>query len=93
MSDMRSALLLCIGRPGLSLKDAIRETQAKARHAGRTVPRRSVGSTLLVKGLEFDHAIVVHSPKMTRRDWYVALTRASKSLTVLVPAARFDPAP
>lgn len=89
---MRAAHLLCISRPGLALADAVRETQTRARHAGRVVPRLSVGSTLLVKGLEFDHAVVVHTPKMTRRDWYVALTRATTGLTVLSPTQKFEPA-
>ena len=89
---MRAALLICISRPSCTLAGAIWEVQSRARHAGRIVAKRSVGSTLLVKGLEFDHAVVVHTPSMTRKDWYVALTRASVSLTLLVPAQRFAPA-
>lgn len=89
---MRAALLICISRPSCTLADAIWEVQSRARHAGRTVAKRSVGSTLLVKGLEFDHAVVIHTPGMTRKDWYVALTRASVTLTLLVPAQRFAPA-
>jgi DNA helicase-2/ATP-dependent DNA helicase PcrA len=52
---------------------------------------RSVGSTLLVKGLEFANAIVVHSPKMSWTDWYVALTRATHTLKILSPQKRFTP--
>lgn len=89
---MRAAHLLCISRPGLALADAVRETQTRARHAGRVVPRLSVGSTLLVKGLEFDHAVVVHTSRMTKRDWYVALSRATTGLTVLSPSQNFAPA-
>jgi DNA helicase-2/ATP-dependent DNA helicase PcrA len=90
---MRAALLICISRQSCTLADAIWEVQSRARHAGRMVAKRSVGSTLLVKGLEFDHAVVIHTPGMTRKDWYVALTRASVTLTLLVPAQRFTPAP
>jgi DNA helicase-2/ATP-dependent DNA helicase PcrA len=86
---MRTALLICISQPSCTLADAIWEVQSRARHAGRIIAKRSVGSTLLVKGLEFDHAVVVHTPGMTRKDWYVALTRASVTLTLLVPALRF----
>jgi hypothetical protein len=86
---MRAALLICVSRPACTLPDAIWEVQSRARHAGRLVSRRCVGSTLLVKGLEFDHTVVVHTANMTRRDWYVALTRASKSLTLLVPGQKF----
>jgi hypothetical protein len=88
---MRAALLICISRPSCTLADAIWEIQSRAWHAGRTVAKRSVGSTLLVKELEFDHAIMIHTPGMTRKDWYAALTRASVTLTLLVPAKRFAP--
>lgn len=86
---MRSALKIKITRPTLDLSDAVWEVQNRIRHAGRLVSRRSVGSTLLVKGLEFDHAVVVHTAKMNRNDWYVALTRATKSMTILTPSERF----
>lgn len=39
----------------------------------------SIGSTLFVKGLEFDRGIIVHATNMTRKDWYVALTRGTRS--------------
>lgn len=42
-------------------------------------------STLLVKGLEFDHAVVIHNDNMSAKDWYVALTRASKTLRIVSP--------
>ncbi len=88
---MRAALLICISRPSCALADAIWEVQRRARHAGRIVAKRCVGSTLLVKGLEFDHAVVIHTPNMTRKDWYVALTRASATLTLLVPCVYRKP--
>jgi DNA helicase-2/ATP-dependent DNA helicase PcrA len=89
---MRAALLICVGRPSCTLVDAIWEVQSRARHAGRIIAKRCVGSTLLVKGLEFDHAVVVHTPEMTSKDWYVSLTRASGTLRLLVPARKFAPA-
>jgi len=89
---MRAALRIKCARPSCSLADAIWEVQNRIRHAGRLIGNKSIGSTLLVKGLEFDHAIIVHNANMTRRDWYVALTRASKTVTVLSPAERFAPA-
>jgi DNA helicase-2/ATP-dependent DNA helicase PcrA len=42
-----------------------------------------------VKGLEFDHAVIIHADNMTRKDWYVALTRAAKGITILSPSERF----
>jgi superfamily I DNA/RNA helicase len=88
---MRSALQLKSARQYDTLADAICEVQNYIRHVGRTIGKRSVGSTLLVKGLEFDHAVIVHSDNMTRKDWYVALTRATTSLIILSPSECFSP--
>jgi DNA helicase-2/ATP-dependent DNA helicase PcrA len=88
-SAMRSALKTRLAGQSGSLVDALWHVQNRVRHAGRGIVRRSVGSTLLVKGLEFEHSIIVHSPSMNRKDWYVALTRATQSVTVLSPQRRF----
>lgn len=89
---MRSALQIKSTGRYESLPDAVWEVQNRIRHAGRKFAKRSIGSTLLVKGLEFDHAVIVHAANMTRKDWYVALTRATKSVRVVSLALRFTPA-
>lgn len=68
---------------GVPLSEAAADVEAKARHLGRHLARRSVGSTLLLKGLEFEHVIIVEYDGMTKEDWYVALTRATQTVTVL----------
>jgi DNA helicase-2/ATP-dependent DNA helicase PcrA len=83
---MRSALKMLSAGHAKSLGDAVRLVQNRLRHAGRRIGLRSVGSTLLVKGLEFEHAVIVHSPNMSHKDWYVALTRATQSVKVLSPS-------
>lgn len=88
---MRSALQIKTTRRYESLPDAIWEIQNRIRHTGRKFGRRSIGSTLLVKGLEFDRAVVVHAANMTRKDWYVALTRATRSVQIVSPAEQFTP--
>jgi DNA helicase-2/ATP-dependent DNA helicase PcrA len=45
--------------------------------------KRAFGTTLLLKGLEFDHAIVLDADDMNANNLYVALTRGSKTLTVV----------
>ena len=88
---MRSALQIKSVRQLASLSDAIWEVQNRARHTGRRLGNRSIGSTLLVKGLEFDRAIVLHAETMTRKDWYVALTRATRRMRIISPHARIAP--
>ncbi len=48
----------------------------------RRVARRAVGSTLLLKGLEADIAIVLNAATMDAKNLYVAMTRGAKRLVV-----------
>jgi DNA helicase-2/ATP-dependent DNA helicase PcrA len=91
LSTMQSALKMTSAGETPKLGDAIWHMQNRIRHASRRIAHRSVGSTLLVKGLEFANVIVVHSPNMNRKDWYVALTRATCTIKVLSPQKRFIP--
>ena len=61
---------------------------ARRKYQNRSTAYRCIGSTLLVKGLEFDHAIVLRTPGWqedwgTHKDVYVALTRGAKSTTLI----------
>jgi hypothetical protein len=67
------------------------EVQNRIRHAGRHLSNRSIGSTLLVKGLEFDRAIIIADSAMTSKNWYVALMRATTKLRIVSSSERFTP--
>ena len=84
------------GRPRLS--ETAMAIQQQHRAAGRLVDPRLVSRTLLVKGLEFDHALVPKAEEFAdrrvgdgARHFYVAATRASRSLSVLstTPVVQF----
>jgi DNA helicase IV len=45
--------------------------------------RFTVSRTLLMEGLQFDHAIVLDAGALDKNNLYVALTRASRTLHVL----------
>lgn len=75
-----------------SLTNSATRFQREFRHTGRPVRHsRILGTTLLLKGLEFEHAIVLDAASLPRKDLYVALTRGSKSLTVVSSAPVLDP--
>ena len=64
----------------------------KRKYQNRSKIYRCVGSTLLVKGLEFDHVIILRDADWQRnwgnhKDLYVALTRGSKTTTLIELAA------
>jgi hypothetical protein len=78
--------------PQMTLRDAGDQYQREFRHKGRPVGhRRLIGTTLLVKGLEYDHAIVLEATSLSRKDLYVALTRGARSLTIVTSNTVVNP--
>lgn len=61
---------------------------ARRKHISRGGIPLSIGSTLLVKGLEFEHAVVLRSDRWQQswgsyKDLYVALTRGARTATLV----------
>ncbi|MBU3261859.1 ATP-dependent helicase [Roseovarius sp. PS-C2] len=54
----------------------------QSRVKGRALPHRAVGSTLLLKGLEADVAVIIDTDLLNARDLYVAMTRGSRKLVI-----------
>lgn len=52
------------------------------RHAPRITRAKSVGSTLLLKGLEADVAVITEPERMNAKNLYVAMTRGSRRLII-----------
>ncbi len=69
---------------GAELKSLYADEVAKRKYQSRSNVYRCTGSTLLVKGLEFDHVVIVRGQNWgTHKDLYVALTRGCKSITLM----------
>jgi DNA helicase-2/ATP-dependent DNA helicase PcrA len=58
---------------------------------GRPLPKRAVGSTLLLKGLEAEVAVILNADALDSRNLYVAMTRGSKALAVCASSPILDP--
>lgn len=84
---MMGVLRLYEDKPGLTLVEAAQQYQRDFRHSGRPIRHNKlIGTTLLVKGLEYDHAIILEAESMPSKDLYVALTRGAKSITIVTMA-------
>ncbi len=71
-------------KTSITLENATTLFQKQFRHSGRPISYpKLIGTTLLVKGQEYDHAIVLDASSLSKKDLYVALTRGSKSLTII----------
>lgn len=66
-----------------TLYEAAWHARQRQRIIGRTEYNQIISRTLLVKGLEYDHGVLLDAHLFDRKNLYVALTRASKSLTVI----------
>lgn len=85
------ALQLCSETDGLSFHDAAIRIREQNRLIGRPLPRRAVGSTLLLKGLEAEVAVVLNADALDARNLYVAMTRGSKALILCSPTPTLSP--
>lgn len=79
---MFDALSAAAARPDKDLHEIAAAIREQRRHAGRRIPYKAVGSTLLLKGLEADHVLILDAGQMDSRHLYVALSRGAKSVTI-----------
>ena len=77
-------------------REAAVAVRDRTRESGRAAEPRTVSRTLLVKGLEYDHALILKTDpdQLNAQEFYVAATRGRRTLTVLSdkPVLQF-PAP
>lgn len=69
-------------RDGTAFVETAIAMREEYRLVGRSLPRRAVGSTLLLKGLEADVAVVLRADELDARHLYVAMTRGSRQLVI-----------
>lgn len=83
--------LMSAGDEGGFIGAAMRARE-RNRHLGRPLGRRSVGSTLLLKGLEADVAVILEPERMSAQHLYVALTRGARRVVVCSSTPLLTPA-
>lgn len=85
------ALRECGSSGEQNLHDAAIRMREQNRMIGRRLGRRTVGSTLLVKGLEAEVAVLLHACELDAPNLYVAMTRGSKLLVLCSKNAVLNP--
>jgi len=82
--EMKKTLKTYITKSEGHLSDIAWNIRDTGRKVGRRVDKKSISTTLLIKGLEFDHAVILNVSELDdAENLYVAMTRGAKSLTVL----------
>lgn len=83
LSALKDTLSLSLSQPDISLKESAVKVREKRRQQGdKRITNRAIGSTLLLKGLEADHVLILNASQMDAKNLYVALSRGSKSITL-----------
>lgn len=86
----RAATEIATGRAE-SMDKATTNVRQRVSMSGRKLPKRTVSTPLLLKGLEFDHVVIPDASHfVTQRNaqaklFYVAISRATRSLTISAP--------
>ena len=89
---LKDAINLSNSSPEKSSHESAAVIREQRRYQGEgRVSHRSIGSTLLLKGLECDHALILDAGNMGASDLYVALSRGAKSVTVFSVRDEFTP--
>jgi DNA helicase-2/ATP-dependent DNA helicase PcrA len=84
-------LQLCSAPDGPPPYDAAVQVREQSRLIGRPLAKRTVGSTLLLKGLEADTAVILNPEPMDRQHLYVAMTRGARMLVICSNTAILTP--
>lgn len=91
LAAAQRALQLAASPAGPSFRDATVTIREQSRLVGRPLARRSVGSTLLLKGLEADISVVLNAGSLNARNLYVAMTRGARRVLVCTPTPILNP--
>lgn len=89
--ELKRALRIQQDESPSSLRDAVLTARDRTRRYGRDIEHRSVSRTLLVKGLEYAHTILLDADVLDITNLYVAMTRGSTTLTILSNRSRLTP--
>lgn len=89
--DILPALQHAALEPPLTVRNAVTKLRNHTRVVGRRREKRVVSRPLLVKGLEYDHVIILDADRYTAPELYVALTRGSQSVTVISKSQTLTP--
>ena len=86
----RAATEIAAGRAE-TMDQATTNVRQRVSMSGRKLPKRTVSTPLLLKGLEFDHVVIpdashfINQRTAQAKLFYVAISRATRSLTITAP--------
>lgn len=84
--ELFDEMIKCIQEKILNPKDSLvkisKRIRGRASIIGRNVPRNLVARPPLIKGLQFNHSIVLDADELSLKELYVSITRGIDRLTI-----------
>lgn len=84
--ELFDEMIKCIKEKILNPKDSLvkisKRIRGRASIIGRNVPRNIVARPPLIKGLQFNHSIVLDADELSLKELYVSITRGIDRLTI-----------
>ena len=80
---MKKGLYESVINVNSNLEDIVWEIRNLQKFRKRAIPKRCIQRTVLLKGLECEHAVILDAHLLDTKNLYVAMTRPSKKLTVI----------
>lgn len=87
---VRSARALSEGQHA-DMHEAAWARRQHLRSSGKKPPRCCVGRPVLIKGLEFNHAVILDGAAFNAEELYVAITRGSHTLRIITASPQLTP--
>lgn len=82
-AEMKKGLQEVIKGGYVCLEEAAWNVRNQSRFKENRIPKRCISRTVLLKGLECDHVMIIKPELFDAKNLYVALTRASSKLTII----------
>lgn len=82
---LKDSVSFSITSPDKTISEATNIVREQLRQRGESrIPQRAIGSTLLLKGLEAEHCLILNANRqeMNKNNLYVALSRGAKTINI-----------
>lgn len=73
-----------------TFQETVRRVRDQGRIMGRKVFSKVISRPPLIKGLEFDHSIILDADKLSDKELYVAMTRGSNKLSIISASTQLN---
>lgn len=83
INDLWRSIELYLTNNYSTLTEAAWQIRNNAKFSRKIRYKKTISRTLLIKGMEFDHVLILDADGLDMKNFYVAITRGQKTLTII----------